>query len=429
MIFPTCMSDLKAGPFQLKCVDCDGRYDPEEILYVCPVCSGVQKPGRALRGVLEVDYDYDLLSRQFNREYLAGCTLRGTRRYFPLLPLSDEKYLSPLLIGGTPLSGGERLGAHLGMTSLYLKDESRNPAGSYKDRASVLVVAKSLEMGMETVCTASTGNAATALACVCASQGVNCAVIVPESAPPAKLAQMLVYGAQVFPVRGNYDQAFDLSTEACQRLGWYNRNTAFNPYTIDGKRLAAFEIWEQLGQKSPDSVWIPTGDGVILAGVAKGFRDLLGLGLIDRMPRMMAVQAEGSAALVNAFESGASEPEPVPGASSVADSIVVEAPRNGILALREIRESGGRALAVSDAEILSTLALLGRLTGIFVEPSTAAAVAGLAKERRAGRVADNECAVLLLTGTGLKDIAAAQRSVEMPPSIDPNFQALEKALV
>ncbi len=414
--------------YQLKCVDCDGRYDPGEVLYLCPSCSQEQAPGRALRGVLEVDYDYGLLARQFNREYLAGCSLAGTRRYMPLLPLADEKYLSPLLVGDTPLADGERLGEHFGMTSLYMKDDSRNPAGSYKDRASVLVVAKALELGMETVCTASTGNAATALACVCASQGVNCAVIVPESAPPAKLAQVLVYGARVFPVRGNYDQAFDLSTEACQRLGWYNRNTAYNPYTIDGKRVAAFEIWEQLGQKAPDSVWIPSGDGVILAGVAKGFRDLLGLGLIDRIPRMIAVQAKGSAALVNAFESGALEPEPVSGASSVADSIVVEAPRCGILALREIRESDGRSIAVSDAEILSALALVGRLTGIFVEPSSAAAVAGLAKERQAGRVGDDECAVLLLTGTGLKDIAAARRAVEMPPSIEPNFQAFEEAL-
>lgn len=422
------MTGLNSIPYQLKCVDCGHGYDPGEVPYVCPVCSEEQEPGRALLGVLEVDYDYERLAIEFDRDYLVGCALRGTRRYFPLLPLSDEKFLSPLLIGDTPLMAGERLGTHLGMTDLFMKDDSRNPAGSYKDRASVLVVAKALEMGAETVCTASTGNAATALACVCASQGVDCSVIVPESAPPAKLAQMLVYGAKVFPVRGNYDQAFDLSSEACQRLGWYNRNTAFNPYTIDGKRVAAFEIWEQLGQRAPDSVWIPTGDGVIIAGLAKGFRDLLGLGLIDKMPRMIAVQAAGSAALVNAFESGLKEPEPVEGASSVADSIVVEAPRNGILALREIRESQGWGVSVSDEEILSALALLGRLTGCFVEPSSAAAVAGLLKEREAGRVADDECAVLLLTGTGLKDIAAAQRAVMMPQSIEPNFQALEEVL-
>ncbi len=422
------MSDYTSKPYKLKCADCGRRYEPDEVRYVCPDCSEKQESGRALRGVLEVDYDYKRLTESFNRDYLASCAQVGTRRYFPLLPLLDEKYLSPLLIGDTPLYGGNRLGAHLGMNSLFMKDESRNPAGSYKDRASVLVVAKAIEMGAETVCTASTGNAATALACVSASQGVDCAVIVPESAPPAKLAQMLIYGARVFPVRGNYDQAFDLSAVACERFGWYNRNTAFNPYTIDGKRLAAFEIWEQLGQKAPDSVWIATGDGVIIAGVAKGFRDLLGLGLIEKMPRMIAVQATGSAGIVNAFNAGAEEPEPVLGASSVADSIVVEAPKCGILALREIRESGGRALAVSDEEILSTMSMLGRLTGLFVEPSSAAAVAGLVKERRAGRVADDERAVLLLTGTGLKDIDSARKAVNMPESIDPDIQALEKAL-
>lgn len=414
--------------YLLQSVEDGTRYGPDEVEYLCPKWADRQQPGRALRGVLEVIYDYEHLKSVFTREYLKHCNARGTRRYMPLLPLSDEKYLSPLLIGDTPLYEGGGLGRHLGMPSLYLKDDTRNPAGSYKDRASVLVAAKALEKRKGTVCTASTGNAATALACVCASQSIDCVVVVPESAPPAKLAQMLVYGARVFPVKGNYDQAFDLSTEACARFGWYNRNTAFNPYTIDGKRVAAFEIWEQLGCRAPDSVWIATGDGVILAGVAKGFRDLLAMGLIEKMPRINAVQAQGSPAIVNAFESGAEEPEPVPGASSVADSIVVEAPRNGILALREIRDSGGCAVAVSDEEILSALALTGRTTGIFVEPSCAAAVAGLIRERAEGRVADEECAVVLLTGTGLKDIAAAQRSVKMPESIEPTLEGLEKAL-
>ena len=410
--------------YELQSVTGGHRYQADEVEYLCPVASSNQQPGRALQGVLEVIYDYDFIKTQFNHEYLAQTDRRGTLRYFPLLPLSHERFLSPLLIGDTPLYHGGRLSEDLGLSNLYLKDDTQNPAGSYKDRASVLVVAKALEKGMQTVCTASTGNAATALACVCASQNVDCVVIVPETAPPAKLAQMLVYGARVFLVKGNYDQAFDLSTEACTRLGWYNRNTAYNPYTIDGKRVAAFEIWEQLGCKAPDSVWIPVGDGVIISGIAKGFRDLLGLGLIDKVPEMIAVQAAGSAALVDALERGLDEPEPIPGAHSVADSIVVEAPRNGILALRDIRHSGGRGVSVSDEEILAAIATCGRLTGVFVEPSSAAAVAGLIKEKEAGRVARDECAVLLLTGSGLKDIEAARRSVDLPVSIDPNFDAL-----
>ena len=414
--------------YELVCVDTGRRYRPEEVSYLSPEGAKLQVAGRALRGVLEVAYDYSAIKRVFNREYLASCRLRGTHRYFPLLPIRYESSLSRLLVGDTPLCRGGRLGRHLGMTALYLKDEARNPAGSYKDRASILVVAKARESGAKTVCTASTGNAATALACVCASQNMDCVVIVPESAPPAKLAQMLVYGARVFPIKGNYDEAFDLSTEACRERQWYNRNTAYNPYTIDGKRTAAFEIWEQLGQRVPDSVWVPVGDGVIISGIAKGFRDLVGLGLADRVPRLVAVQAEGSPSIVNALESGAREPEPVPGARSVADSIVVETPRNGILALREVRESNGRGVLVSDEEILAAIHICAKLTGLFVEPSSASVVAALKNEREAGRVDENECAVLLLTGTGLKDIAAAKLSVAFPQSIEPNFAALQNAL-
>ena len=410
--------------YHLQSVVSGRRYRADEVEYLCPVASRKQQPGRALQGILEVVYDYDLLRTRFNRQYLEQTTKRGIHRYFPLLPLSDESYLTPLLIGDTPLYSGGRLGEHLGLLNLFLKDDTRNPAGSYKDRASALVVAKALEKRARTVCTASTGNAATALACVCAPQNVSCMVIVPETAPPAKLAQMLIYGARLFAVKGTYDEAFDLSTEACQRLGWYNRNTAYNPYTIDGKRVAAFEIWEQLGFKAPDSVWIPVGDGVIISGLAKGFRDLMGLGLIDKVPRLIAVQAAGSAALIAALERHLDEPEPIPGANSVADSIVVEAPRNGILALRDIRHSGGRGVSVTDDEILAAIATCGQMTGVFVEPSSAAAVAGLIKEREAGRVTDDECAVLLLTGTGLKDIDAARRSVALPDSIEPTFDAL-----
>ena len=410
--------------YHLQSVVSGRRYRADEVEYLCPVASRKQQPGRTLQGILEVVYDYEYLRTRFNLRYLEQTTKRGTQRYFPLLPLSDESFLSPLLIGDTPLYSGGRLGEHLGLRNLFLKDDTRNPAGSYKDRASALVVAKALETGARTVCTASTGNAATALACVCASQNVSCVVIVPETAPPAKLAQMLIYGARLFAVKGTYDQAFDLSTEACQRLGWYNRNTAYNPYTIDGKRVAAFEIWEQLGCKAPDSVWMPVGDGVIISGLAKGFRDLMGLGLIDRIPRLIAVQAAGSAALVDALERHLDEPEPIPGANSVADSIVVEAPRNGILALRDIRHSGGRGVSVTDDEILTAIATCGQMTGVFVEPSSAAAVAGLIKEREAGHVADDECAVLLLTGTGLKDIEAARKSIALPESIEPTFDAL-----
>jgi len=377
--------------------------------------------------VLEIRYSFDRLNPFAIPEGLRQSRERGTRRYLGFLPLENDRYLPPVLVGDTPLVPGGRLAEFLQLPNLHLKDDTRNPSGSYKDRASALVVAKALEAKAEAVCTASTGNAATALAALSASVGLRCVVIVPATAPPAKLAQMLVCGAKVIPIRGTYDQAFDLSTQACQRFGWYNRNTAYNPFTIDGKRTAAFEIWEQLDGAAPDSVWIPVGDGVILSGIAKGFRDLQEIGLIERVPRLIACQAEGSPAIVRALERGVDDPEPVAGAHSIADSIVVETPRNGILALRDIRDSGGRGVAVTDQEILDSMALLGRVTGMFVEPSSAAAVAALLRERTAGHVADDERAVVLLTGTGLKDPAAARQAVPLPEAFEPTLAAVGAA--
>ncbi len=413
--------------YVFRCVTCGKDYGRTEVEYLCPVCSEVDRPGRSLRGVLEVIYSFEHINPFAIPEGLKASRARGLFRYAGFLPVDKEECLPPLPVGDTPLVPGGRLAEALGLKQLYLKDDTRNPTGSYKDRASALVVAKARERGLTTVCTASTGNAATALAGFCASVGLDCRVIVPESAPPAKLAQMLIFGAQVIPVRGTYDQAFDLSVEACRAFGWYNRNTAYNPFTIDGKRTAAFEIWEQLGYEAPDSVWIPVGDGVILSGVAKGFRDLKSMGLIDRVPRLVACQAEGSAAIVQALEQGVDDPEPVPGARSIADSIVVEAPRNGILAVRDVRESSGRGVAVSDAAILDALALLGKKTGIFVEPSCAAAVAALKQEFEAGRVSDDERVVVLLTGTGLKDVDAARKAVSLPASIEPALDALKRS--
>jgi threonine synthase len=311
---------------------------------------------------------------------------------------------------------------------LWLKDDGRNPSGSTKDRASLLVVAKALEYGCDTVATASTGNAASALAAVAASAALRAVVFVPAAAPRAKLVQIAAYGAQLVPVAGSYDQAFELSLAACERFGWYNRNTAFNPFTIEGKKTAALEIAADLAPEAPDVVLVPTGDGVVIAGVAKGFADLARGGLIERVPRLIAVQPAGSAAIARALRDGAAEVAPVPGATSVADSLVVDAPRNAILALREVRASGGTGVIVSDEAIVTAIARLAAATGVFAEPAAAAVLAGLEVALEEGLVGRDERVVLLVTGTGLKDVAAAARAVSMPEPVPADLDAVAERL-
>ena len=299
--------------FHFRCTECGARYREGEVRYVCPPCAHHQQPGREIRGILEVVLDE-----------LPGAwpDLHSTSPAFleAFLPIASRDSLPPLPVGGTPLLEVPRLRAELGADRLWLKDDSRNPSGSTKDRASQLVVAKAREYGLGTVATASTGNAATALAAACAAAGLEAVVFVPEAAPQAKLVQMLVYGATVVRVAGSYDRAFELCREACDRLGWYNRSTALNPFTIEGKKSVALEIARRLADDPPDAVVVPAGDGVILSGVAKGFGDLVEAGLLPRRPRLLAVQPIGSNAMVRAWEAGADTVEPLPGAASVADS-------------------------------------------------------------------------------------------------------------
>jgi len=400
--------------FKFRCSECGGVFSEDPKLLVCPECCKHQVQGGSIRGVLEVEIldgptcwpDEPLGSPDFLQQ---------------ALPLGDPNHLAPLPIGNTPLLDVPRLRRELEMPRLWLKDDSRNPSGSTKDRASLLVAAKAAEYGFETIATASTGNAATALAAVCAASGQRAIVLVPAGAPPAKLTQMLAYGAEVVPIDGSYDDAFELCRHACAEFGWYNRNTALNPFTLEGKKTLALEIARQLGSETPDAVIVPTGDGVILGGVAKGFSDLVDWGLINRVPRLIAVQPEGASSLISALADGAEDVTTVPGAASVADSLVVKAPRNARLALRRIRQSGGGGITVSDDAIIAAIGRLARLTGVFAEPAAAASLAGLETALEAGLAGRDERVVLLITGTGLKDRDAAARSVTMPSAICPEL--------
>ena len=269
-----------------RCLICGTEYALDEVEYVCPQHGAV--------GTLDVIYDYEAMRRRVSRDSIRRSEWASMWRYLPLLPVRDPALIPPLEVGWTPLYHARRLATSHGFEELWLKDDTRNPTGSLKDRASAMAVLRAREQGYETITTASTGNAAAALAGVAASVGLRVVIFVPRSAPEAKLTQLLVYGAEVHLVDGPYDEAFERCLEATEREGWYCRNTGFNPWMTEGKKTAAYEIAEQLGWEAPDAVVVSVGDGSIIGGLHKGFFDLLKLGWTERMPRLVGVQAAGS---------------------------------------------------------------------------------------------------------------------------------------
>ena len=389
---------------------------------ICPGC----------QGNLELVYDLDRAASQMDRASLEGHGPWDLWRYAPILPLDPGLEPPALAVGWTPLLPAYWLGRKLGVGRLLIKDEGRNPSGSLKDRASALVLMGALACDAPAVVGASTGNAGSSMACLAAAAGLPCFILVPADAPKAKLVQLMTFGARLIPVQGTYDQAFDLSLELSRHTGWFSRSTGFNPLTREGKKTCALEIWEQLGYRAPDWVFVSVGDGNIISGLHKGFRDLRGMGLIHRLPRLCAVQAQGSAAVSRAVErlgAGAITP---PGeitvdavkAETCADSISVDLPRDGLAAVRAVQESGGAALQLNDDDILRTIPMLGSATGVFGEPAGAASVAGLANAATHGLIGTDDTAVCVITGSGLKDVDSAQKAVKMPEPVEPTMAAV-----
>jgi threonine synthase len=396
---------------------CGAEYAPDEILYVCP------KHGD--EGIVDVIYDYDKIARRLTKEKLAEDRTPSIWRYFDLLPLRSRDTLPPLQVGWTPLYKADRLAGQLGLRYLWVKDDGRNPTASLKDRASAVGVAKALELGREVITAASTGNAASSVAGLAASVGIKTYIFVPKTAPEAKIAQLLIFGANVIAINGTYDEAFDLCLKASAEYGWYSRNTAYNPYLSEGKKTAALEICEQLNWQAPDRIFVSVGDGCIIGGLWKGLRDLYALGFIDKMPKLMGVQAEGSAVLYNAWRKGTEEIEPIV-PNTLADSISVGIPRDRIKALRAVRQTGGEFITVSDEEILDAMRVLARGAAVFGEPAGVTSLAGLRKMLREGRLDPDERIVVLITGNGLKDVASAIKATGRPHIIDPTMEDLRR---
>ncbi|HOV94648.1 MAG TPA: pyridoxal-phosphate dependent enzyme [Spirochaetales bacterium] len=380
-----------------RCPQCGAEYKIEPGRYLCDHCAPRNRPGIPLQGVLECVWEGDSVWQGDNK---AELPLPIEREYFPKIPVGD-----------TPLWAPERLRASLGFPKLFLKDDTCNPSGSYKDRASWLVAAFARKFGLDEVALASTGNAASSMACIGAASGLKVTVFLPKTAPIAKRIQVLQYGATLKEVDGTYDVAFDQSIAYSQETGVLSRNTAYNPLTIEGKKTSSFEIANEIG--CPDNIFVPTGDGVILAGVIKGFEDLLKLGRIEKLPRFWVAQAEGSSAIVRALRTGVFEPRP---SNTVADSISVDVPRNGSFVLAKLQRYDAQGVTASDAEILAAQRMLSSQSGLFAEPSSACAFACFLKVR--DRIPHDESIVVMLTGSGLKDIKGAQAALGLDTKIN-----------
>ena len=397
-----------------RCVKCGREYEAKPDLTNCE-CGGI----------LDVIYDYDYIRTVLTREKLAARRNPTMWRYRELLPVEETTPDTPLRVGWSPLYEADRLAKLLGVKRLWIKDDGVNPTASLKDRASAMAVAKAREAGAKVIACSSTGNAASSLAGNAAAAGLKTYIFVPSRAPKGKVAQLMTFGATVISVQGSYEETFELSKQAIDRWGWYNRNAAINPYLSEGKKTVGLEIMEQLSWEVPDYIAISVGDGCTIAGLWKGLKDLYAIGFIDRLPRLISAQAEGCHPINRAIATG--EPWRPMEENTLADSIAVGVPRNADKALAAIRESNGLVVNVTDEEIMAAQKLLGRTCGVFGEPAGVTGTAGLKKLCEQGAIPADATVVSVVTGNGLKDVANAIRFCGEPISIPSDMDRLLEA--
>lgn len=398
------------------CTRCGRMTAAEPDITVCPKCGGI----------LDIQYDYDYIRSRVSKYDLMDRTDPTMWRYMEFLPVEGIGKRPRLRVGGSPLYRADALAKHLGIDTLWIKDDGLNPTASLKDRASAMAVVKAEEARRDTIACSSTGNAASSLAGNAAAAGLSTYIFVPSRAPKGKVAQLLMFGATVVLVEGSYEDTFRLSAEAIDRWGWYNRNAAINPFLMEGKKTVSLEIAEQLQFRMPDYVAVSVGDGCTIAGVWKGFKDLYAAGFIDRLPRLISVQASGCCPINTAAAAHTMDWTPQE-ENTIADSIAVGVPRNPVKALRAIEESHGVTVNVSDEEILAAMRMLGRYAGVFAEPAGAAGSAGLKKAVEQGLIEKNASVVSIVTGNGLKDVNNAVRAAGEPIRIPADMDCLLKA--
>ncbi len=401
-----------------ECTICNSQYEGNENLHTCPKCGQ--------KGILEIIYDYKKIKQSLTKTYLANCTDNSLWRYSSLISVDPGRRQKFLHVGNTPLYRARRLDKILGFKKLFIKDEGMNPTASLKDRASVVAVADAFNMKANTICCSSTGNAASSLAGNAARVGIKTVIFVPKRAPVGKLAQLLVFGAKVIVVEGSYSDAFEMSQKAIEKWGWYNRNAAINPHLVEGKKTVALSIAEQMNWNLPDWVVVSVGDGCTMAGVYKGFYDLVQLGITDRIPKLLGVQSDGCCPFVNAHIN--KEPLKPAEENTIADSISVGIPRNPVKAMRAVENSGGSWIAVSDHNILKAMKVLGSNEGVFTEPAGATSLAGADEALKIGIIKPGDSVCIIATGNGLKDTKNAMEAAGKPIYIKPDINELVKVI-
>jgi threonine synthase len=401
-----------------ECINCGSKYAVDEIVYFCKKCGDL----------LEIKYDYSELARALKKSEWKKAPL-SVWRYKDLMPINDFSRIVSLNEGGTGLHPCPRLGKQLGIRRLYVKNEGENPTGSFKDRGMTVGVTKAMELGVKSVICASTGNTSASLAAYAAKAGLQCTVLIPSGKIAyGKLAQGMIYGAQVIQVRGNFDQAFDMVLKLSEKRRSIYLLNSINPFRIEGQKSLAYEVCDQLNQESPDRVVVPVGNAGNISAVWKGFTEFHKLGFIETLPRMTGIQAVGAAPIVQAIKNESDEIVPVAKPETIATAIRIGAPVSWKKAVNAIRQSHGTAETVTDAEILDAQKTLARLEGLFVEPASASSIAGLKKLVENGEIDKDECIVCVATGHGLKDPDVAVQVSEKPLMVDAEMEAVERAL-
>ncbi len=398
-----------------KCFDCNSEYTPKEIennvIYLCPNC-GTANRNEPLKGVLNILYDYEIIKENVCKEHFLKNPVGEIWIYPYLLPLETENHkitnidplqFEKLRLTKEPIYNIEK--------NLQIFDDTRNPTLSYKDRATQIIILKALQLGIDEISAASTGNAGSSLAGICAKLGITSHIFVPKNIPASKRIQIQSYGANIYLVDGSYDDAFDLCLDVSKEKGWYNRNTAYNPLTIEGKKSSAYDIFISQKGEVPDYIFVSVGDGVIISGIYKGFWELKQLGWIEKIPKLIGVQAKGSDAVVRYLSTGEFN---FIEANTIADSISAGAPRNLFMAAHSVKESGGEAISVADEEIINAQKILTTKYGVLAEPSASASYAGFTNLKKEKRISENSSVLLMITGHGLKDVSSLEKWNDSP---------------